>query len=139
MFTTPDFPFETEIPYLETMDGVMGIHYESITDEEVVAKIPVHNGIRQEMGLVNGGAYTAVGESLASIPTLIAAHREGKTAVGMNNYATFLRPVREGTLHAHARRVAVLGRAWLWDIDFRDDAGELCAIVRVTVAITLKR
>jgi 1,4-dihydroxy-2-naphthoyl-CoA hydrolase len=139
MSTTPDFPFETPIPYLETLDGFLGITFDSLTDDDVRARIPVHDGIRQEMGIVHGGTYAAVAESLASVPTLLAAHREGKTAVGQNNYATFLRPVMEGTLHAHARRVAVLGRAWLWDIDFRDDAGELCAVVRVTVAITLKR
>ncbi len=56
-------------------------------------------------------------------------------AVGLSNSTSFMRPVSEGTVHAEARRRHRGRTTWVWDVDFTDDEGRLCASSRVTMAI----
>jgi 1,4-dihydroxy-2-naphthoyl-CoA hydrolase len=56
-------------------------------------------------------------------------------AQGMSNQTNFLRPITEGTVHAVARRRHRGRTTWVWEVDMTDDAGRLCAIVRMTVAV----
>jgi uncharacterized protein (TIGR00369 family) len=53
----------------------------------------------------------------------------------MSNNSTFLRSIQEGTIHATARRVHRGRTTWVWDVELTDDAGRLCAISRVTIAV----
>jgi uncharacterized protein (TIGR00369 family) len=55
--------------------------------------------------------------------------------MGLSNATSFLRPITEGTVHAHARRVHRGRTTWIWDVDIRDDAGHLCAMTRMTIAV----
>jgi uncharacterized protein (TIGR00369 family) len=86
------------------------------------------------MGLVHGGAYAALAESLCSIATHTAVSPES-VAMGQSNSTSFLRPVTEGTIAASARRRHRGRTTWLWDVDFTDAQGRLCATARVTTAV----
>ena len=55
------------------------------------------------MGLVHGGVYASIAESIASLATCGAVHEDGNVAMGMANSTSFLRPITEGTVHAEAR------------------------------------
>ncbi len=55
--------------------------------------------------------------------------------MGMSNQTSFLRPITEGTVHALARRRHRGRTTWLWEVDITDDAGRLCAAVRMTIAV----
>ena len=56
-----------------------------------------------------------------------------------SNSTTFMRPVTAGTVHALAT-VRHRGRTtWVWDVDFTDDDGKLCATSRVTMAVRAPR
>jgi 1,4-dihydroxy-2-naphthoyl-CoA hydrolase len=47
--------------------------------------------------------------------------------------------VTAGTVHAEAT-VRHRGRTtWVWDVDFTDDGGKLCASSRVTIAVRAPR
>ena len=86
-------------------------------------------------GLVHGGVYAALAEMLASEATVKAVHADGSIAVGLSNHTSFLRPVTGGTVHAEARRLHRGRSTWLWEVYLKDDAGRLCAVSRVTLAI----
>jgi uncharacterized protein (TIGR00369 family) len=60
---------------------------------------------------------------------------DGYIAVGMSNQTSFLRPIRHGTIHAEARRRHRGRTTWVWEVDFTDDDGKLCALTRVTMAV----
>ena len=92
------------------------------------------DSVRQPMGIVHGGAYAAMAETLASSTTYVHVQPES-IAVGLSNSTSFLRPVSEGTVHAEARRRHRGRTTWVWDVDFTDDQGRLCASSRVTMAI----
>ena len=107
-----------------------------MTDEEVRAQVVVRDEVKQPMGLVHGGLYASIAESITSSATATAVWREhGSIAMGMSNQTSFLRPITEGTVHAHARRRHRGRTTWLWEVDITDDAGHLCAVVRMTIAV----
>ncbi len=57
---------------------------------------------RQPMGIVHGGTYAALAESLCSIATYSAVSPES-IAMGQSNSTSFLRPVAEGTVQRQSR------------------------------------
>ena len=91
--------------------------------------------MKQIFGLVHGGAFAAFAELLASQATGLAVADEGQIAVGLANHTSFLRPVTEGLVHAEARRRHRGRTTWLWEVDFTDEGGRLCAVARVTLAV----
>jgi 1,4-dihydroxy-2-naphthoyl-CoA hydrolase len=122
-------------PFEGTLDQVLGLEILEAGAEFARARMPVANRVRQPFGIVHGGAYAALSETLVSSATYISVKDEGNIALGQSNHTTFLRPVSEGTVHADAR-VRHRGRTtWVWDVDFTDDDGRLCATSRVTLAV----
>ena len=112
-----------------------GLVYGEMTAERVEASFPVEPPVQQPFGLVHGGVYSTIAESICSNATAVAVASEGKIAMGQSNSATFLRPITEGTVHAVATRRHAGRTTWLWDVDFTDDNGKLAAMVRMTVAV----
>ena len=51
------------------------------------------------MGIVHGGVYAAIAETLASMGTADGVLAEGRVPLGMSNNTSFLRPVSDGTVH----------------------------------------
>jgi uncharacterized protein (TIGR00369 family) len=84
---------------------------------------------------VHGGVFASIAESIASVATHLAVSEEGRSAQGMSNQTSFLRPIVDGTIHAVARRRHRGRTTWVWEVDICDDAGRLCALVRMTVAV----
>lgn len=118
-----------------TFEDLLGLEVLDSSDEQVRARVPVRDTVKQPMGLVHGGLYAAMAESLATAATQTALGDEGVTAVGLGTSTAFLRPISEGTVHAHARRLHRGRTTWVWDVELTDDAGRLCATVRMTVAV----
>ncbi len=100
-----------------------------------MGRFAVTDSVRQPMGVVHGGAYAAMAETLASATTWMHVQGDGNIAVGQSNHTSFLRPVLSGTVHAAARRRHRGRTSWVWEIDFTDDEGRLCAMSRVTMAV----
>ena len=127
----PDPP----IPYERTFDGLYGLQIDEIDAEHVLAHVPVRDAVRQPYGLVHGGLYAAVAETLASFGTAAGVSADGMVPLGMSNNTTFLRPITEGEVHASARPLHRGRTTWVWDVELSDDDGRLCAVSRVTVAV----
>jgi 1,4-dihydroxy-2-naphthoyl-CoA hydrolase len=131
-------PPPVETPFGEFpvgFDRLYGLEIVSIGDEEVVARVQVRDEILQPAGLVHGGVFASMAESMTSIATWLAVHETGKTAMGQSNQTSFLRPITTGTVHATGRRRHRGKTTWVWEVDITDDEGRLCALVRMTVAV----
>jgi 1,4-dihydroxy-2-naphthoyl-CoA hydrolase len=96
----------------------------SRTDEEVRARLPVTDALRQPLGLVHGGVFASLADALTT--------DAGTRAI--SNQTSFLRPITGGALHAVARRRHRGRTTAVWEVDVADDEGRLCALVRITVA-----
>jgi uncharacterized protein (TIGR00369 family) len=116
-------------------DGLYGLVITAISEEEVVAEVPVRDEIRQPAGLVHGGVLASIAESTTSFATWRAVAPDGMTAQGLSNQTSFVRPILDGTIHAVARRRHRGRTTWVWEVDISDDAGRLCALVRMTIAV----
>jgi 1,4-dihydroxy-2-naphthoyl-CoA hydrolase len=116
-------------------DALYGLEVLSVREDEVRAQVPVRDELLQPGGLVHGGAFASLAESMASMATWAAVHSDGKVGLGLSNQTSFLRPIVDGTIHAVAHRRHRGRTTWVWDVDITDDAGRLCALVRMTIAI----
>lgn len=101
----------------------------------LTATVPVRPELLQPFGLVHGGVYASIAETLASIGTFVGVHEQGMHAMGLSNSTSFLRPILAGTIHAEARPLHRGRTTWLWDVEITDDEGRLCATTRMTIAV----
>jgi 1,4-dihydroxy-2-naphthoyl-CoA hydrolase len=127
--------FEPVIPLERTFDALYGLEVLECDDERVRAQVAVRDEIKQAMGLVHGGVYASIAESITSLATAMAVLPEGRMAQGLSNQTSFLRPITEGTVHAEARRRHRGRSTWVWEVELTDDHGRLCALVRMTIAV----
>src|SRR5687768_13587947 len=76
-------------------DELYGLELLRADGDEVRAKVKMDARHLQPFGLVHGGVYAAMAESMASIGTFRGAG-EDKSVAGLSNHTSFLRPVFEG-------------------------------------------
>ena len=120
---------------MQGFDRLYGLELLSFSDTEVCGRVVVRPEVKQPAGLVHGGLYASIAESLASLATHVAVAAQGETAMGLSNSTSFLRPITEGTVHARATRLHRGRTTWVWDVRFSDDQDRTCAVTRMTIAV----
>jgi 1,4-dihydroxy-2-naphthoyl-CoA hydrolase len=118
--------------------GFAGVEWLDAGEEEARARVAVAEHHKQPYGLVHGGVFTTLAESVASYATSLLAGEE-MAALGMSNDTTFLRPITDGHVNAVARRRQGGRTTWIWDVEMSDDQGRLCALSRMTIAVRPRR
>jgi 1,4-dihydroxy-2-naphthoyl-CoA hydrolase len=116
-------------------DRLYGLELLSVSDTEVTGRVPVREELKQPAGLVHGGVYASIAESLASLATHVAVAPQGEMAMGLSNSTSFLRPVTEGVVNAVGRRLHRGRTTWVWDVTFTDSLDRTCAVTRMTIAV----
>jgi uncharacterized protein (TIGR00369 family) len=119
----------------QNLNDALGMEVGEFDEERISGSFEVTDRVRQPFGIVHGGAYAALAETLASVATYFAVQANGEIAVGQNNDTSFLRPVTSGTVHAEGTRRHRGRTSWIWDVEFRDDQDRVCALSRVTIAV----
>jgi uncharacterized protein (TIGR00369 family) len=132
---TEDFAAIIQAASGEGWAQTMGLRLVRATREEVVAEMVIQTCHLQAYGIVHGGVYAGIIESLASIGAAIHAMSEGKSVVGLENHTSFLRATREGTLHAVATPLSRGRRSPVWECAIRDDRQRLVATGRVRLLV----
>ena len=123
------------LPLEETLDGALGVEVLEHGDGSVKGRFAVTNRVRQPYGIVHGGAMAAIAESLTSMATALGVVDDGKIAMGQEINASWMRPIADGHVNALCRLRRRGRTAWNWEVEISDDAGRLCALLRVTVAV----
>jgi 1,4-dihydroxy-2-naphthoyl-CoA hydrolase len=113
----------------------LGIEYLGGTPERIEGRFEVTDRVRQPFGIVHGGAFAVLAETLCSVGTHEAVAADGMVAMGQSNQASFLRPVSAGHVHGVATARHRGRTTWVWDCEISDDEGRLCALVRMTIAV----
>jgi len=122
-------------PFEGTFDDLIGLVFDEATPELVRAHIDVRDSLKQPMGLVHGGVFASIAESITSAATWMAVSGDGFSAQGLSNQTSFLRPITGGTIHAVAHRRHKGRTTWVWEVEITDDQERLCALVRMTIAV----
>jgi uncharacterized protein (TIGR00369 family) len=114
---------------------LLGIELVDAGPDPARATLPVTPAICQPFGIVHGGTFAALAETLCSLATYEAVKDDGMAAMGQSNQASFLRPISSGTIHAEARPRHRGRTTWVWDTEITDDEGRIASLVRMTIAV----
>jgi 1,4-dihydroxy-2-naphthoyl-CoA hydrolase len=120
-------------------DELIGTEWLDLGPDEARARIVVRDHHKQPLGLVHGGVFATVAESICSAATYGAVADDGMVSMGQSNNTTFLRPITAGHVNAVARPRHRGRTTWVWDVEITDDDDRLCALVRVTIAVRPRR
>ena len=122
-------------PPQSTLEDSLGLEgYERESESVARMRMEVADRIRQPYGIVHGGAYASLAESLCSRATYDAVGPDN-IAMGQVNECTFLRPASKGSIKAVATARHQGRTSWVWDVEMSDDEGRLCALSRVVIAV----
>ena len=117
----------------------IGVEWVNLNPDDAQARIAVEPRHLQPNGIVHGGVFASLAESLTSMATYGAVREEGMVAIGQANDTTFLRPIADGYINASARPRHRGRTTWVWDVEISDDEGRTCALARVTIAVRPRR
>jgi 1,4-dihydroxy-2-naphthoyl-CoA hydrolase len=115
----------------------MGIELLELSAEQSVATMPV-TGNTQPLGLVHGGAYVVLGESLGSTSANVHAHPNGY-AVGIEINATHHKSATSGIVTGTCTAIKLGKTLTTHEIKVTDEDGELLSTIRITNLIREKR
>jgi 1,4-dihydroxy-2-naphthoyl-CoA hydrolase len=108
----------------------MGMVITELSAERAVGTIPVE-GNRQPVGLLHGGAYVVLAESLGSMAATVHAG-PGRYAVGIELNASHSRSATTGTVTGVCTAIHLGNTLTTHEIVLTDDAGRRCSTVRIT-------
>lgn len=98
-------------------ESTIGLRIVDASATKVVGEIEVAEHHLQPYGMVHGGVFCAMIETLASYGAAIWANEQGWFgAVGLSNTTDFLRATREGTLRAEASAVHQGRNQQIWQV-----------------------
>lgn len=110
-----------------------------LQDGVVKGRLPVDSRTHQPYGLLHGGASVVLAETLGSVGSHFLVADKGKGAVGVEVNANHVKGVRDGWVHGTATLAHKGGRIHVWNIDIRNDDGDLVCTSRLTVMIVPSR
>lgn len=116
----------------------LGIEFLEVGDDFLSARVPVDPRTHQPYGLLHGGVSVVLAETLGSCGAGFSIP-EGYSAVGLDINANHLKGVKSGWVTGVARPVHRGRTTHVWQIDMRNDAGELSCVSRITMAILSPR
>ncbi|MDQ6749024.1 MAG: PaaI family thioesterase [Candidatus Dormibacteraeota bacterium] len=118
------------------INQLIGLEITAAAPERVVGRLKI-DPLRhhQPFGIVHGGVYCTMVESLASIGAALNVMGEGKTAAGVENQTSFLRSLSEGTVEGVATPLQMGRQMHLWQVEIRDQQQRLVAHGRVRLFV----
>ena len=116
----------------------LGIEFLEVGDDFLSARVPVDPRTHQPYGLLHGGVSVVLAETLGSCAAGSACP-PGHQCVGLDINANHLKGVKSGWVTGVARPVHRGRTTHVWQIDMRNDAGELSCVSRITMAILSPR
>jgi 1,4-dihydroxy-2-naphthoyl-CoA hydrolase len=110
-------------------DQEIGLVFTELTPDGARARLEVQPKLLQPMGIVHGGVYCSIIESMASVAawTWINANGGGGGVVGVNNNTDFLRAISSGTVYGTATPVHRGRRQQLWLVTITDSDDRVVA------------
>ena len=115
--------------------GEIGVEWLDLGPDDARARIAIEPRHLQPFGIVHGGVFASLAESLASAATSGVVREDGMVAMGQSNDTTFLRPILGGHANASATPRHRGRTTWVWDVEITDDEGRPCALSRMTIAV----
>jgi len=107
----------------------MGIEIVDWDPDRLVATMPAV-GNQQPYGIVHGGAYCVLAESLGSTAAALSVGPQG-AVVGIELNASYHRAARSGTITGVCRNLHLGGTLTSHEVEMTDDEGRLLCTARL--------
>ena len=108
----------------------MGIQILELSAERAVATMPVE-GNTQPIGLLHGGAYLVLGETLGSFAANVWAHPNGH-AVGIEISASHTKSATSGLVTGTATAISLGKALTVHEVVVTNESGDRLSTVRIT-------
>lgn len=121
-----------------TLIEALGIEFQDISNDKVVATMPVNHNTRQPFGILHGGASVALAETVASIGAVNLVDQETEICVGLEINANHIRSKKDGIVTAIGTVLHKGRTTMVWDIKIVDEEEKLICVSRCTIAVLKK-
>lgn len=118
---------ELQMPEGGFAQEVLGLAFDHLSLDRVQAHMEIDPRLHQPYGIVHGGVWCGVVETLASFGGAMHAMLDGRLCVGVSNATDFLRAHREGRVDAVATPIHVGRVQQLWQVVLTRDDGKTIA------------
>lgn len=115
--------------FVAPFDSELGLQFTELTPDGARAQLEVKPKLLQPMGIVHGGVYCSMIESMASVAayTWFNTNGAGGNVVGVNNSTDFLRAIKSGTVYGRAEPIHRGRLQQLWLVTITDDDDRVVA------------
>lgn len=121
-----------------TLMETLEIEFIDVTDNSLVARMPVTSRVHQPDGVLHGGASVALAESVGSAGAFIFLDSEDISIRGIEIAANHVKSIKDGFVYAKASILHKGRTTQLWQIRITNEADELISLVKLTT-LTLRK
>ncbi len=114
--------------------GHLGIVYTKRGTDFLSATMPVDQRTIQPLGILHGGASVVLAETLGSTASYMTVEDPTYT-VGLEVNANHIKSVTKGIVTGTATPIHLGNTTQVWDINIKNEKGQLTCISRLTMAV----
>lgn len=130
---------ELGVVHENTASGHMGIRIVAVGPDFLAGEMPVDERTRQPYGIVHGGAFIMLAETLGSMASHLLVAGQGGQAAGVEVSGSHVKSIRDGHVSGVCRPLRIGRNLHFWRIEIRDGEGALACAARLTVKILWPR
>ncbi|OYU97756.1 MAG: esterase [Bacteroidetes bacterium B1(2017)] len=113
----------------------IGIEFVELGDDYLMASMPVDHRTIQPLGVVNGGAFCVLAETVGSMAANLCVDRSKYVALGLDINANHLKSASKGKVYGTAKPFHIGKSTQVWEIRITNEDNQLCCISRLTMAV----
>jgi uncharacterized protein (TIGR00369 family) len=114
---------------------LVGVEWLDDDPDHARARVEVRPELLQPFGLMHGGVFSTLVESVCSRSTGLTVLDDGMAAMGQTINVSFVRPVLEGWAEVRARARHRGRTTWVWEAEIVDSEDRVCALAQMTIAV----
>jgi len=124
---------------LNTLMETLDIEFIDLTEDTLIARMPVTHKVHQPDGVLHGGASVALAESVGSAAAFVFMDYENITVRGLEISANHVKSVKDGFVYAKAKAIHKGRTTQLWQIRIENTQGDLISMVKLTTIALYKQ
>ena len=113
----------------------LGIVIQELTEQRVVATMPVDERTRQPFGILHGGASVALAETIASLGGTMNVDLQLFSVVGVEINANHIRAKKDGVVTGTGTPIHVGRSTQVWEVRIVDEGQRTVCVSRCTLAV----
>jgi 1,4-dihydroxy-2-naphthoyl-CoA hydrolase len=108
--------------------SLVGVEWLDDDPDHARARVAVRDELLQPFGLMHGGVFSTLVESVCSRSTALAVLGDGMAV-------NFVRPIVEGSAEVRARARHRGRTTWVWEAEVLDSEERICALAQMRIAV----